>query len=779
MRNRTRLISISELDFLACFKHGLYGRNSNYLKCWDIGDTLVFVNGDFIVGCAVVNGDSFTSREEVWDSDVYPYRIPIIFSYAFVKGKRPSFIKHRNELRSLYGKKKWGFCFGNTEPLPDDISFSVMSTVQGHEDCSKEIRPDIDLRLAKELNKDSKKKLQKAKASRSQKPRVHTDIGFDDIMDESLEELVVRLTAFCGMDPEQFVNDVTEESFRRSLDVMQLDNLDLVGWDKVKRVTGDHMRRLGLFRPLWVQYGPGTYLVVGESHGQFTKDGVWNLLHEVNKTLKPDKIFHVGHAVDNNGLINHELAKFDNMVVVTRIKEAPIVEEYAREFEEEPFGINRDGVHLGHLIVANQDFAAEYMMPRTDSKTMMKGVFTKHVLFNHQYVEIGVASTDQDEQKYVRAYTGCLCEPHAVRETPDIKYEPGTLTNRKLLKRLAGWMSRIHSRKYQISKMWTQGMFVVHVDENMNHTMVPCMIKKTFVDGHEEYATSYFDKIISESGVHEPDKKFFMNADLHVSRHCPEVLSVQEEVVKDYKPDVYVNLGDMANYEGFNHHKAKNGEVVLDAIIEEVAQVHGILRRTSEWAPECHILMGNHERFAHDFVKSHPQFKGMVEFEFLCSPEAAGFHVTPLQDKLQFGKLICLHGDLIRGGTMTILDRYAMIYSDNVVIIGHLHHPAIRQRVHMSGLSGEYDQEYNSVTVSKWCHGFVMVNQYAGEFWPCTMAIVDNEVRLNGKCYRPGNVEKWRNFPWKPEIRFVQTEQELSNGLDSQSSSWKIPTRKK
>lgn len=760
MISRTRLVSVSELDFLVCFKNGLYGRNSCYLKCWEKGDTLVFVNGDEILGYATVSGVAHECSKEIWFSQNYSFMIPIVFNIVFEKGKRPSFVKHRQELIDVYNRD-WGLCFGNRGPIPEKIAYSILDNINRYSDCSKEMLADVDLRLAAELNLDTSRTLQRVYAqSKKRKDIVMEDKVSEDDVDEELEELVQELLVFCGTDPDQFINDTREESFVRTLDDRKLDMLDRVGWDELRRVTGDHMRRMGLFRPLWVHYGPGTYLVIGESRGEFTKQGMWNLIRQMNDFLDADRIFHIGHITDNNGLINHEIGKFDNMVVVSRINEAIDIEEYSAEFEEDPFGINRDGVFLGDLMVANQDFAAECMTPRVDSKTMTKGLFKKHVLLNSQNIEVGVGDSEKDEMTNVRAYSGCICESHVVRTRPDIKYSPGNMSSRRILKRIAGWMSRIHSRKYHLGKDWTQGLFVVNVDNNGDHTMVPCVIKKVMVDGKEEYVTSYFDTIITETGVRCPDRKFFVNADVHASNHDPEILSIQDEVVRDYRPDTYVNLGDMINNEGFNHHKSKNGEVVTDPVLDEAATAHGILRRTSKWARECYILLGNHERFAYDFVMQYPQFKGMVEFEFLCSPASAGFNVVPLQEKLEFGKLSFYHGDAVRGGTAAVLDRYALTCSDSVVVIGHLHRPAIRRNVHMVGLTGLLDQGYNTTSISNWCHGFALINEFAGEFFVSTLAIVNNQVCINGKRYEPGDVDKWRTFPWKPEISFMPADQE-------------------
>lgn len=744
MQSNTRLVKIEELDFLVCLQNSLFGRSSDFVKSWDIGDFVCFIVGNYIAGVAKVTGKCFRSSEPLWLKNEYPFRIPIVFTHVFPIGGRPFFGIHKERLINTYGKN-WGNVFVLRQRLPDEIQRELWENIESCQSDPGAVLDGIKSKIFMAVEEANQNAIQKF---RDIKDKLEDGKLFS--FEEKRDSLVLRLLEFVRNDPDRFDNILKKESFCSVLKDEEKEYLVEVGYNSVKEEARKCLERQGLYRPLWKEYGEGVYIVCGDSHGDHTYPGMFRLLKNLNSFLKADRIFHIGHLIDDNGIINDNWMEFSNLTIVSRIEEAFKIEEFV-EKNKPVFEVVRDGVFVGPIKVANQDLVNDYMTSRVGSQIMRKKPYMEASVLNHHTHEFDVIRTD-DERRIVTGYPGCLCEKHVESLKKKIVYQDGILEK---IQRESPWFSRIQRRKWAIKDSWEQGVFIIHVAADGSYTIVPCRIRLTKNLDKKEYATSYFDKIITESGIEKPDKKIFINADIHAPLFDNKVLHVQDQVVRDYRPDVYVNLGDTRNSDGLNHHKFEKREVVTERILDEGASVHNVLRKMSKWAKQKYVFFGNHERFARDFTQMYPQFQGLVDFEFLSGHEQLGYELIEHQGKLDMGEVSFIHGDLMKGASVCPLEKLSEAFPNRMVVCGHHHYPSIRNGCYSIGYSGLRHQGYNEKTVTRWCHGFGLCNEFRGLSFLTTLVIDEASINLNGKTYSSSDGEFWRTFRFKIELNYI------------------------
>lgn len=515
-----------------------------------------------------------------------------------------------------------------------------------------------------------------------------------------------------------------------------------ISFSGLKKLACEELINLGFGNPENVDLGTGTYVIVGDSHGKHTNKGMFKLLRQVNKILKIDKIIHIGHITDDDNDISYDWGKFDNLIVLAKIEELKITQEQRNKFNFN-YDIVRGSVNLGDLVVQNQDIIADYA--RTCIKNLDSEIFDEKAVVNCHRIEF-VTRCVHGERSYLSS-PGCICENHIIKTIKQIDFDDGRIVKQAYWDGFTKYRRMQHWVKY-----WNRGMLIVHVDKAGYHTIIPCSIK---LIEKGDYATSYFDKIITSKGVRFPERKIFINCDAHCDMHDSNILDIQEQVCKAYKPTSTVNLGDSFNYSSLNHHAMDRGEVLVDQkFIDECAHTYFVLKRMASWCNDHHIICGNHERFAHDFVAKYPQFRGYLDIRFVCDLKELGYKITDLKKSLKIGSATFIHGDLrMYGQTGNKLEKASRTFKHDV-FIGHIHYPSIRFGCYSVGLAGKLDQEYNEPESSNWLHGFGLCNQYRGRSWSTTVAIVKNRCIINGKSYRPVKPANWKEQKYTARLSY-------------------------
>ena len=537
------------------------------------------------------------------------------------------------------------------------------------------------------------------------------------------------------------LGDTSKEAF---LSKINLEESQLsVPFNDIKKEVNLRLIERGFANPENIKFGEGTYVVVGDSHGKETKQNLFELMLRVNKVLKPDKIIHVGHILDDDNDISYNWGKFKNLIVVAKVEELKMIQEQRNKFKFS-YDVVRGEISLGNnLTVFNQDLITDYV--KTPLSNLDVEIMDENSITNCHRMEFH-PRTQNEDPCYV-ASPGCLCEEHSVKTIRQIDFKDGRTVK---IKEVYHDGSQKYRRQDTMSKYWSKGLLVVLVNAKGAHTLIPCPIEET----SKGYTISYFDKMIASKGVYKPTKKIFVNADMHSNKHDVNILDIQEKVCEDYKPDVLVNLGDAHNFGALNHHVMGRGIPIKEKILDEAAETHYLLKRMAKWAKESYILYGNHERFSKDFTDKFPQFGQYLDFEFLCDVKSLGYKTVKLKEVLKIGPTKFVHGEMIMyGATGSKLEKISRTFK-GVTFTGHIHYPAIRFKCYSVGLSGKLDQDYNEPSATRWMHGFAMCNHFEGKSFPTSIAVANGSCMLNGKEYKAKDTSSWHMNKYKVKLSY-------------------------
>ena len=119
----------------------------------------------------------------------------------------------------------------------------------------------------------------------------------DDKKNTILEKYIVGLLWVCHKDFKR-LEKTTEKEFLKRVN-LDKDRL-LIPFNELKEKVADRLVELGFGNSQVINLEKGRYVVVGDSHGKHTKKNMFALLKVINKVLKPTKIIHVGHILDDD-----------------------------------------------------------------------------------------------------------------------------------------------------------------------------------------------------------------------------------------------------------------------------------------------------------------------------------------------------------------------------------------------------------------------------------------------------------------------------------------------
>jgi hypothetical protein len=493
----------------------------------------------------------------------------------------------------------------------------------------------------------------------------------------------------------------------------------------------------------------GVYLIVGDSHGKHTPHETFDLLQNLQEHFNFKNIIHVGHILDDDGLISYRWKDFDNFIVVPKMGEVRGIIQSMKK-EKFSFDIVHDRLYTDHLDIRSQDF---FMNEYTDTSitNINQNLMHRHTIMNFHRHEMDGRNTPRDRNLMYMA-PGCLCDVFVtqVRKIKDW-VSGGTMKE--------AWTSSMptYQRRHEIMNLWEKGVIILHVDSKGEYTPVMCRIYDL---DDEERGIGYFEVLVTSKGIYESDQMDLITADMHVPLHEPKVLSIIDKMAEDYRFTNHINLGDACHNISVNHHNLDRRWVMEYAnvsLLWESAYTSFILGKSAKWADNNYLIYANHERFLDDFFKKYPQFKEMFDVNMLYNLGEHGIELIPLKDYIKLRNVTYIHGDIKHfglGGRM--LDRNAKNFdsSINPVVQGHSHYSAIRSGSYAIGLCGKLDQKYNEVNSSRWNHGFGIASSHGERTWVTTIPILFDNLYLNGKHYRGSNDSKWVMDDFKATIHY-------------------------
>lgn len=563
------------------------------------------------------------------------------------------------------------------------------------------------------------------------------------------EQLIENLTnAMVSLSRHNYcrIQDMRKDDFLERININEKD-LPL-SFTEIKKMATQSLDECGLGNEESINLGEGTYIIVGDSHGKHTKRKMFDLIEKVNDFFDADKIIHIGHILDDDNEISFKWGDIDNLIVLAKGEELKFVHKkrYAYNFS---YDIVRSEISLGKdLSIVNQDLISDYV--KTPIRSLDNELFDGKMIVNCHRMEMSSKAAADQSANYICS-PGSLCERHIIRTIKQIDFQDNRTVKVAYHDGFTKYRRMKHNYKY-----WNQGLLVVNVDKDGNHTVIPCAIKEL----ENGYATSYFDKIISNKGVFDPDKKICIHADMHSPCYDKAILDIQEQICEDYKPDTLVNIGDAFSVNALSHWELDRGYPIFLDFLEECAKTHFVMKRMSKWAKERHAIIGNHERFIEDFVKKFPQLTTMLDFIFACDLKSLGYEITSLKEVLEIGDAKFIHGDMrFYNQSGTVLEKASRTLGHNT-FIGHIHYPSIRFGCYSVGFAGLIDQGYNETEASAWIHGIGFCNQYKGLSWPSTVAIFNEKIVINDKTYSPRDLSSWEPKGFEARIKYSYGNQE-------------------
>jgi hypothetical protein len=163
---RLRVTSVDEFQFLTCVKHRVWGSKTARFGSWEEGDYLVVLVNKAVAGLAVVSGKPHVSKQKIWDNGVFPHRIAIEFTHAFLPDNRLLILGPiRDVLIAAWGPK-YGFGILNQQLLQDDAAETIVNIIKSQPNNLSQIIPKLEdyLSEAKLLRQTTKKPKQTAVA---------------------------------------------------------------------------------------------------------------------------------------------------------------------------------------------------------------------------------------------------------------------------------------------------------------------------------------------------------------------------------------------------------------------------------------------------------------------------------------------------------------------------------------------------------------------------------------------------------------------------------------
>ena len=251
------------------------------------------------------------------------------------------------------------------------------------------------------------------------------------------------------------------------------------------------------------------------------------------------------------------------------------------------------------------------------------------------------------------------------------------------------------------------------------------------------------DKGVVRRAIVTPDK--------HFPLHDEPAISVLCQAIEMIKPDVYIDLGDIGEWNAFSAWKYKRKQkpplefIVpeIDKDVEDVNRCMDIIDESLDKAncPERHFCEGNHDNWLNMFVEVHP-YLPQYTLKNAIKLRDRGYTYHPMGKRLKMGKLYFYHGNQF-GGQYHAANHIRKLGCN--VIYGHWHDLQQASATHVDGpksawsigclkdMSSESNLWLQNRPVN-WGHAFAVVDFYQeGLFTVHVVQIINGRTSLWGE----------------------------------------------
>ena len=149
-------------------------------------------------------------------------------------------------------------------------------------------------------------------------------------------------------------------------------------------------------------------------------------------------------------------------------------------------------------------------------------------------------------------------------------------------------------------------------------------------------------------------KRAVVFPDQHYPIHDVKAVNVALQVLEKANPDIFINLGDVGEFESVSSHKYKRRkrpplEFQLPLIDQDIVDVNKELDRVDAildkvGCKERYICQGNHDEWLDRFVLEEAPYLEEYMFRKACRWDERGFKYYHFNKVLSIGKLSFIHG---------------------------------------------------------------------------------------------------------------------------------------
>lgn len=137
--------------------------------------------------------------------------------------------------------------------------------------------------------------------------------------------------------------------------------------------------------------------------------------------------------------------------------------------------------------------------------------------------------------------------------------------------------------------------------------------------------------------------------DIHFPKHDKRAYPLVMQFAEGFKPDIFVNLGDIGHFDGISHWNKKRyalrKKYPIHRDFEMCREHHRVLRGINPTG-EIYSLGGNHDQeWPERWLEDNPEFEGYFDYEKDMGFIESNINFVPQsRQPLAIGKLRCIHG---------------------------------------------------------------------------------------------------------------------------------------
>ena len=245
-------------------------------------------------------------------------------------------------------------------------------------------------------------------------------------------------------------------------------------------------------------------------------------------------------------------------------------------------------------------------------------------------------------------------------------------------------------------------------------------------------------------------KRAIVIPDQHFPIEDKKAVSVTLKAIEVVKPDLFINLGDVGEWESVSAWKYKKIkrpplEYQIPEIDKEIRLVNkgldafdkALEKVGCKWKIMC---AGNHDEWLDAFVKQYPY---MEEYTFreACHLDERGYDYHPYNEPVKIGKLTFIHGAY---ATTYHAKKHLEAYGENI-IYGHTHDIQRHTLTKLGGTIGAWSMgclkdmraeknEWLRGRLHNWNHAFAIVDWFKnGDFKVEVVEIINGKTTVWGK----------------------------------------------